>query len=142
LLLLVSHSAWNIKNQCRFFCPGREHGSVIDKAIGRKFADIRAIFPTRTSTFSGLPCHIQTSYQFNTVNDIGSFAFGMPSKPKKTKALQQKAKAAQRGNANGSSYGGRNRLETSFMPFDGAASPRRGHNGKKYGSSGEGLGSV
>lgn len=58
----------------------------------------------------------------------------MPSKAKKAKALQQKARATQRGNGNGngngSSYGARNNLETSFVPFDGAAAPRRGHNGK------------
>jgi len=49
---------------------------------------------------------------------------------KKTKAFQQKAKAAQRGNASNSSYGGRNGLDTSFLPFDGASSPKRGHRGK------------
>ncbi|TVY36024.1 Protein SQS1 [Lachnellula subtilissima] len=53
----------------------------------------------------------------------------MPSKPKKAKALQQKARATQRGNGNGSSYGARSSLETSCVPFDGAAAPRRGHNG-------------
>lgn len=54
----------------------------------------------------------------------------MPSKAKKTKAFQQKAKAAQ-GHANNSSFGGRNGLQSTFMPFDGTASPRRGHNGKE-----------
>ena len=55
----------------------------------------------------------------------------MPSKPKKAKVLQQKARATQRGNGNGngSSYGARSSLETSVVPFDGAAAPRRGHNG-------------
>ncbi|TVY43855.1 Protein SQS1 [Lachnellula occidentalis] len=55
----------------------------------------------------------------------------MPSKAKKGKALQQKARAPQRGNGhgNGSSYGARNSQETSFVPFNGTAAPRRGQNG-------------
>jgi stress-induced morphogen len=62
LCILVSHSTWNIKNQCRFFCPGRASSQKRTHPLAPLLLDFEAhpsTFPrTASSNSETSPCEV------------------------------------------------------------------------------------